>query len=100
MLIFTILGFLIKDWKYVLFAGALGVATAWYVDKMHKEYDAGIAAEQATMEKANAAAKSAADKAQAEVDACYDRGTGFTWDRATGVCHGPAASKSSVRRHH
>lgn len=98
-MLIVVLGFVFKNWKAVLIAIALGAGAAWYADKMHKEYEAGIQAEIQTMEKANAAAKSAADAAQAQVDACYARGAGFTWDRATGVCHGPAASKSSVRRH-
>lgn len=96
----VILSYVISNWRVILFGGAALAIVAWALNERESLINQGVQQERAAMEAANAKAKSDADKAQAEVDACYARGAGYTWDRVNGLCNGPAASKPPVRRPH
>jgi hypothetical protein len=86
----SLIPLVLSNWRVFLYGGtaiAIGLWAWHYHDTLIAQ---GAQQERATMEKANEQAKSDADKAQAEVDACYARGPRFSWDRVRGVCVGSA----------
>lgn len=84
----AILGLLISNWRLVFIGAAVGAGLGWLAYEHHKIYAEGEAAAIQKVEKDNAASEGTADKAQAEVQACYARGARFSWDRTRSVCVG------------
>ena len=95
----ALISFALSNWRVFAIGAAALVLAGWAWHEHDTLIAQGAAQERAQMEAANAAALEKANQAATDVDACYRRGAGYTWDRTLGVCVSSPASKPAVRRH-
>ncbi len=91
---------LFSSWRLVLYGGLALGALGWVAYEHHKIYAEGMAAATQQVEKANEQARNAAQSGEESVTSCYDRGAGWSWDRANRLCQYTKPSKPPVRRPH